>query len=136
MQSTLATTLRFDGVGLHGGRPARMTIRPAPAGTGIVFHRIDVTDRDPVVPARWDAVVDARLCTVIANAAGVTVSTVEHVMAALYGLGVDNAAIDIDGHFGWPQASLISTFTPAARSSFISASTVWALGCTMSSSRL
>jgi UDP-3-O-[3-hydroxymyristoyl] N-acetylglucosamine deacetylase len=97
MQSTLATSLRFDGVGLHGGRPTRMTIRPAPAGTGIVFHRIDVTDRDPIAPARWDAVVDARLCTVIANAAGVTVSTVEHVMAALYGLGVDNAAIDIDG---------------------------------------
>lgn len=97
MQRTLARSLAFAGVGLHGGRPVRMTLRPAPAGTGIAFLRVDVTERDPLVPARWDRVVDTRLCTVIGNAAGVTVSTVEHVMAALAGCGVDDALIDIDG---------------------------------------
>jgi UDP-3-O-[3-hydroxymyristoyl] N-acetylglucosamine deacetylase len=103
MQSTISKSLRFDGVGLHGGRPVRMTIRPAAPDTGVVFHRVDVTDRDPIVPARWDAVADARLCTVIANAEGVSVSTVEHVMAALAGMGVDNALIDIDG----PEAPIM-----------------------------
>lgn len=103
MQSTLGKSLRFDGVGLHGGRPVVMTLRPAPADTGIVFHRIDVVDRDPLVRARWDRVADARLCTVISNADGVSVSTVEHVMAALGGLGVDNARIDIDG----PEAPIM-----------------------------
>lgn len=97
MQCTLAKSLAFAGVGLHGGKPVRMILRPAPAGTGIRFLRVDVTDRNPLVAARWDAVEDTRLCTVIGNAAGVTVSTVEHVMAALAGCGVDNALIDIDG---------------------------------------
>ncbi len=97
MQSTLNRSVSFVGVGLHGGHPSRLTIRPAPAGTGIRFCRIDVADRDQIVPARWDAVCDTRLNTRIGNADGVTVSTVEHVMAALSGLGVDNARIDIDG---------------------------------------
>ncbi len=97
MHCTLAKSLAFAGVGLHGGKPARMTLRPAPVGTGIRFLRVDVTDRDPLVQARWDAVVDTRLCTVIGNAAGVTVATVEHVMAALAGCGVDDALVDIDG---------------------------------------
>jgi UDP-3-O-[3-hydroxymyristoyl] N-acetylglucosamine deacetylase len=97
MQSTLNRSVAFTGVGLHSGAPVRMTVRPAPAGTGVRFCRIDVADRDQIVPARWDAVVDTRLNTRIGNAAGVTVSTIEHLMAALAGLGVDNALIDIDG---------------------------------------
>ena len=97
MQSTLSKSVSFTGVGLHGGKPARMAIRPAPAGAGVWFCRVDVSDRDQMIPARYDAVSDTRLCTVLANPAGVSVSTVEHVMAALAGCGVDNALIDIDG---------------------------------------
>jgi len=74
-----------------------MAIRPAPAGAGVWFCRVDVSDRDQMIPARHDAVSDTRLCTVLTNPAGVSVSTVEHVMAALAGCGVDNALIDIDG---------------------------------------
>lgn len=74
-----------------------MTIHPASANYGIWFRRTDVADADPLVPARWDAVVDTRLCTRLANAAGVSVSTVEHVMAALAGCGVHNALVEIDG---------------------------------------
>jgi UDP-3-O-[3-hydroxymyristoyl] N-acetylglucosamine deacetylase len=97
MQATLARSTRFTGVGLHGGHPVTMTIRPAAADTGIRFRRIDVTDRAQVVLARFDRVVDTRLCTMLGNEDGVTVSTVEHVMAALAALSVDNALIDIDG---------------------------------------
>ncbi len=74
-----------------------MTIHPASAEYGIWFRRTDVQDRDPMVPARWDAVDPAPLCTRIFNGAGVSVSTVEHVMAALAGCGVSNALIELDG---------------------------------------
>jgi UDP-3-O-[3-hydroxymyristoyl] N-acetylglucosamine deacetylase len=103
MQGSIARSLTFQGVGLHGGKPVRMVVRPAAADTGVRFLRFDVTDRDPVVQARWDSVVDTRLCTVLGNAAGVTVGTVEHVMAALAAMGVDNAVIAIDG----PEAPIM-----------------------------
>ncbi|MFN3615583.1 MAG: UDP-3-O-acyl-N-acetylglucosamine deacetylase [Rubrimonas sp.] len=103
MQGSIARSLTFQGVGLHGGKPVRMVVRPAAADTGVRFLRVDVTDRDPVVLARWDGVVDTRLCTVLGNAAGVTVGTVEHVMAALAAMGVDNAVIAIDG----PEAPIM-----------------------------
>ena len=97
MQRTLARSVGLTGVGLHGGAPARLALRPAPADAGIVFCRIDVADRDQRIPARWDRVSDTRLNTTISNAEGVSVSTVEHLMAALAAAGVDNALIDIDG---------------------------------------
>lgn len=97
MQTTLRAPISFAGVGLHSGRRARMRILPASANYGIWFRRTDVLGADPLVPARWDAVVDARLCTRLGNAAGTSVSTVEHVMAALAGCGVHNALIEIDG---------------------------------------
>lgn len=74
-----------------------MVILPAPAHHGIVFRRTDVVGADPVVPAIWDAVTPSRLCTLVENADGVSVSTIEHVMAALIGAGVHNALIEIDG---------------------------------------
>ena len=74
-----------------------MTIRPASAEYGIWFRRTDVIGKDQMVPARWDAVPHARLCTVIENGAGVQVSTIEHIMAALAGCGIHNALIEIDG---------------------------------------
>lgn len=96
MQNTLSSPASFSGLGLHSGLPVRMTVRPAAEDHGIRFRRLDVTDRDPLVPARWDHVTPSRLCTVIENADGVSVSTIEHVMAALAGSGIHNALIDID----------------------------------------
>ena len=74
-----------------------MTLRPASAEYGIWFRRIDLSDRDALIPARWDAVVPSSLCTRVQNAAGASVSTIEHVMAALAGCGVHNVMIDVDG---------------------------------------
>ncbi len=97
MQQTLARSLTIRGVGLHSGAVVTMTLRPAAADHGIVFVRTDVTDRGNTIPARWDHVVDTRLCTVIGNADGVTVGTIEHLMAALRGCGIDNTVVEIDG---------------------------------------
>ena len=97
VQTTIKSPISFVGTGLHTGRPVRMTIRPASAEHGIWFSRTDVTDRDPMIPARYDAVVASELSTKIANDAGVEVSTIEHVMAALAGTGVHNALVEIDG---------------------------------------
>lgn len=97
MQNTVKSPAAFTGVGLHSGMPVRMVVRPAAADHGIWFRRTDVADRDPMVPARWDAVTPSRLCTVIENAEGVSVSTIEHIMAALAGFAIHNALIEIDG---------------------------------------
>jgi len=95
LQTTLKSSVRFSGVGLHCGEPAQMTVRPAPAGHGIRFQRFGV---DGSVAARWDkADPTARLCTRLCNEEGVTVSTAEHIMAALGGCGVHNAVIELDG---------------------------------------
>jgi len=90
-QTTLANEIRISGVGVHGGLPANLTLRPAEADTGVVFVRTDLPGR-PAIPARADTVVDTRLATV-----GATVATVEHLMSALAGLGVDNVIAEIDG---------------------------------------
>lgn len=84
-------------MGLHSGKPARLIIRPASAEHGIWFQRIDIADRDNLIPARFDVVQQSPLCTPLCNEAGVSVSTVEHVMAALAGCGVHNALVQIDG---------------------------------------
>lgn len=74
-----------------------MTIHPAAGEFGIWFRRTDVNDKDSLIPARWDQVVSSPLCTKIANSAGVEVSTIEHVMAALAGCGIQNALIELNG---------------------------------------
>lgn len=96
-QQTLKAPIPCRGVGLHSGAQVAMTLLPAPANHGVVFHRTDVSDRDPNIPARFDRVVDTRLCTMIGNDDGVTVGTVEHLMAALAGCGIDNATVELDG---------------------------------------
>ncbi|MBV0890684.1 UDP-3-O-acyl-N-acetylglucosamine deacetylase [Paracoccus sp. Z118] len=96
MQKTLARPVEFKGVGLHSGAAARMVLRPAPAGHGIVFLRTDV-DGGARIPARWDLVTPSRLCTLLEGKGGVTISTIEHIMAALAGTGVHNALIELDG---------------------------------------
>jgi UDP-3-O-[3-hydroxymyristoyl] N-acetylglucosamine deacetylase len=97
MQHTLSRPVTLQGVGLHSGAETHMTLRPAEPHTGISFVRVDVADRPNIIPAKYDHVVDTRLCTVIGNAHGVTVGTVEHIMAALRACGVDNAVIELDG---------------------------------------
>lgn len=85
------------GVGVHTGRRVRLTVRPAGAGQGIVFVRTDIKDRDNRIKVTGESVVDARLNTMIANADDVRVSTIEHLMSALAGLGIANAIIEVDG---------------------------------------
>lgn len=97
MARTLKTSVSVSGVGLHGGQPVAMTIEPAPAGYGVVFLRTDLSGSDAFVPARYDLVTDTQLCTKLSNAAGTSVGTVEHVMAALAGLGISDAQIRLDG---------------------------------------
>ncbi len=97
MQHTLAGTAFCAGVGVHNGQHVRVVIRPAPVGTGVVFVRTDITDRDNRIPVAPVAVGRTQLNTEIGNAAGVTVSTIEHLMAALAALEIDNVIVEIDG---------------------------------------
>ncbi len=96
MQKTIRSSVSFSGKGLHSGKPATVTILPAGAEHGIWFHRTDVA-KNGVIPARYDAVRQSPLCTFLENASGASVSTVEHLMAALAGCGVHNALIEVDG---------------------------------------
>ncbi|MFQ1699780.1 UDP-3-O-acyl-N-acetylglucosamine deacetylase [Loktanella agnita] len=96
MQTTLKTKVVFDGTGLHSGMPVRVVLHPAAANAGISFRRVDLSGM-PVLAARWDQVVVSPLNTRLINADGVTVSTIEHLMAALAGCGVHNVMVDIDG---------------------------------------
>ncbi len=97
MQKTLRTSIVIEGIGLHSGKTIRMTIDPAPEYHGIVFLRTDLEAGTGLIPALWHNVVDTQLCTVIGNGHGARVGTIEHLMAALCGCGIDNALILIDG---------------------------------------
>ncbi len=97
MQHTLKSPVTFKGVGLHGGQPAIMVLKPAAAGHGIWFKRTDIELGNALIPAVYDMVERTPLCTRLVNDAGVSVSTIEHIMAALAGCGVHNALIEIDG---------------------------------------
>ena len=101
-QTSLRETLVFDGVGVHSGAPARLFIHPADAHSGIVFHRSDLAG-DAFAPALWSNVCATELCTALRFGGAQSVSTIEHVSAALAGLGVDNALIEIDG----PEAPIL-----------------------------
>ena len=96
-QSTLAKTVECSGIGVHSGERVTMRLTPAPEDTGIVFMRTDLFNGARAIPARWDHVIDTRMCTVIGNDHGGKVATIEHLMAALHACGIDNATIEIDG---------------------------------------
>lgn len=96
-QRTVRDPVSCVGIGLHTGRHVSLTIRPAGPDTGVVFQRRDVVVGRGRVSALWSEVADTRLCTVLGNEHSVTVSTVEHLLAALRGTGVDNAEIEVDG---------------------------------------
>jgi UDP-3-O-[3-hydroxymyristoyl] N-acetylglucosamine deacetylase len=89
--------ITFDGVGLHSGRSARLVIHPAGVGHGIVFRRVDCPAGTGDIPALWTHVRQVPLCTLLENAHGAQISTVEHVMAALMGCGIHNALVTVDG---------------------------------------
>jgi UDP-3-O-[3-hydroxymyristoyl] N-acetylglucosamine deacetylase len=96
-QCTLGQVIHYVGIGLHSGRSVAMQLHPAPPNTGICFVRKDVPASDAVVPASWKNVVDTRLCTVLGNEHGVTIGTVEHLLAAVRSCGIDNLTIELSG---------------------------------------
>ncbi len=96
-QRTLKTSIDCSGIGLHSGVKVSMTLNPADANTGINFKRTDIAGGGALIPARWDYVVDTHLSTTLGNEDGVTIGTVEHLMAALAGCGIDNALIELNG---------------------------------------
>ena len=96
-QHTLRETVRVEGVALHSGVAVSLAIKPAAIDQGIVFKRIDVKNHYAVIPAKWNLVSDTRLCTTITNKHGISVSTIEHLMAAFSGCGIDNVTIEVNG---------------------------------------
>ena len=94
-QKTIKKIIEFQGVGLHSGKFANLTIRPAKPNNGIVFIRTDLKKNNTIYPS-VNNVTSAVLCTTISNEFDVKVSTIEHLMGAFYGLGIDNAIIEID----------------------------------------
>jgi UDP-3-O-[3-hydroxymyristoyl] N-acetylglucosamine deacetylase len=97
-QTTLADQVVIEGIGVHSGRPARVVLHPAEAGSGITFLRTNLPKgRERLIEARNHAVRDTQLCTVIGDEAGASVATIEHLMSALAGLGVDNVLVEVDG---------------------------------------
>ncbi len=94
-QKTLNSNVKFNGIGLHTGKEVSINILPSEPNTGILFKRTDLKDNNIVIPNVYN-VSNATLCTTISNEYGVSVSTIEHLMGALYGLGIDNALIEIN----------------------------------------
>jgi len=94
-QKTVLKKISLQGVGIHTGLKAQVNILPAHPNTGIVFKRIDIKKNNIIIPT-YNNVVDATLCTTISNDYGVKVSTIEHLMGAFYGLGIDNAIVELD----------------------------------------
>jgi UDP-3-O-[3-hydroxymyristoyl] N-acetylglucosamine deacetylase len=95
-QKTINDIITFHGVGLHSGKNATIKILPSEPNTGIIFKRVDLVDgQNQIIPDVYN-VSSAILCTKITNEFGASVSTIEHLMGALFGLGIDNALIEID----------------------------------------
>ena len=96
-QKTIKHEISCVGIGLHTGNKISMTLKPAEVNTGIIFHRTDISGQDAYIPAHHDYVVDTRMCTCIGNKDGVKVATIEHLMAAIHAMGINNMLIEING---------------------------------------
>ena len=94
-QSTISKKLSFSGIGIHTGKSVNINILPSPPNSGIIFKRIDLNKNNIVIP-NFQNVSEATLCTTISNQFGVKISTIEHLMAAFIGLGIDNAIVEVD----------------------------------------
>ena len=95
MQQTIANELKIEGVGLHSGIKSTLTLKPAKADTGIVFVRTDIDNAEPIL-ATYNNVIDTKNCTCIGYDRTNMVSTIEHLMAALYIMQIDNIVVEID----------------------------------------
>ena len=102
-QTTLCDRVLFDGIGLHSGRFVELSICPAPANSGIKFNRVDVDSKRQTVEAHARFAKEARLCTRIVNVDGIGLETIEHMMAAFAGVGLDNAVVEINA----PEAPIL-----------------------------
>ena len=96
MQKTLKEPIEFEGVGLHNGIRVNLSLKPAEVNSGIKFKRTDVDNTKNIIEASYKNVSSAILCTKIKNLYGVSVSTIEHLMAAFYLEGIDNVLVEID----------------------------------------
>ena len=94
-QKTIKKAINLDGVGLHTGKRVSMRINPSEPNTGIIFKRTDIQNNNTVIPNVYN-VSNASFCTTITNNDGVSISTIEHLMGAFYGVGIDNAIVEID----------------------------------------
>ena len=96
LQKTIKDSIEFEGVGLHNGIKVNLSLKPAEANSGIKFKRTDVVSAKNIIEASYKNVSAPVLCTKIKNSYGVSVSTIEHLMAAFYGEGIDNVLVEID----------------------------------------
>tara|TARA_B100000686_G_C16625187_1_gene881447 strand:- start:35 stop:955 length:921 start_codon:yes stop_codon:yes gene_type:complete len=94
-QKTVLKKISIDGIGVHTGLNVNLNILPAHPNTGIIFKRVDIKKNNIIIPT-YNNVVDATLCTTISNDYGIKVSTIEHLMGAFYGLGIDNAIVELN----------------------------------------
>ena len=94
-QKTLSKSITFKGIGIHTGSGVNLKIKPASPNTGIIFKRVDLSSNN-IIYANYSNVSDTTLCTTISNEHGVKVSTIEHLMGAFYGVGIDNAVVELN----------------------------------------
>src|SRR6056300_1068657 len=94
-QQTIKSSIKFKGIGLHSGKTVNLCLKSAEPDTGIIFKRVDLDNNNLIYP-NFNNVTNTSLNTTISNEFGVKVSTIEHLMGALFGLGIDNALIEID----------------------------------------
>tara|TARA_Y100000816_G_scaffold292301_1_gene286876 strand:- start:2441 stop:3364 length:924 start_codon:yes stop_codon:yes gene_type:complete len=95
-QKTIAKNIISSGIGLHSGKKVNLKIKEGLPNSGIIFKRTDVKDKNNIVIPIYHNVCETNLCTTISNEDGIKISTIEHLMAAFYGLGIDNAIVEID----------------------------------------
>jgi len=96
LQKTIKDTIQLEGVGLHNGEKVNLFLKPSEVNSGIKFKRTDVDSVKNIIEASYKNVSSTILCTKIQNSYGVSVSTIEHLMAAFYGEGIDNVLVEVD----------------------------------------
>ena len=96
MQKTIKDIIELEGIGLHNGIKAKLSLKPAGVNSGIRFKRTDIDNNKNIIEANYNNVNSPVLCTKIQNADGVSISTIEHLMAAFYGEGIDNILVEVD----------------------------------------
>ena len=94
-QKTISKNISVEGIGVHTGNKVKLEIFPSEPNTGIIFKRIDLKKNNIIIP-NFKNVIDATLCTTVSNEYGVKVSTIEHLMGAFYGVGIDNAIVELN----------------------------------------